>query len=474
MSAGNSPIRDRESALAFLFGRIDYERTRTIPYRARRFKLDRMQRLVALLGHPERAYPAIHIAGTKGKGSTAAMLAAVWTAAGFRTGLYTSPHLQRVEERFVVDGQECSEAELVALLSDIHGVLGRLDAEAANDADLAEPTYFEITTAAALLHFQRHHVDCAVLEVGLGGRLDSTNVCHPAVSVITTISLDHTRQLGRTPAEIAAEKAGIIKPGIPVITGVRELESLEVIESIARQNDAALLAAGRDFDFAYLGTTGRDAAPGEPNGGDVLDYREQIGGVSRRLEHVRIGMMGRHQAANAAVALATLGQLQRQGWTIDESAIRSGLARARCPARFELVGRRPTVILDAAHNPASVLALKETLDDHFPATPRLLVFATSIDKDARQMLQHLLPGFEHVVFTRYLNNPRARDPVELETLATELADRYDWPQPRTDVAPSPRAAWQRIRSLATPSHLICVTGSFFLAAEIREHLSLLP
>lgn len=469
----HSPIQDRESALAFLFDRIDYERTRTIPYRARGFKLDRMQRLVALLGHPELKYPTIHVAGTKGKGSTATMIAAALTAAGIRTGLYTSPHLERVEERFVVDGHQCREAELVALLSDLHAVVRQLDAEAAETPELSEPTYFEITTAAALLHFQRQNVDCAVLEVGLGGRLDSTNICRPAVSVVTTISLDHTRQLGKTPAEIAAEKAGIIKAGIPVVTGVRQDDAFEVIQSIAHENDCPLLAAGLDFDFTYHNA--RDdssrSAPAEPLGSDSFDYSELIEGVPRQLKHVRIGMLGRHQAANASVALATLGLLQRQGWSIDEPAIRSGLEQARCPARFELVGRQPVIILDAAHNPASMLALNEAIEDHFPGTPRLLIFATSIDKDARQMFQYLLPHFEHAVFTRYLNNPRARDPVELETLATELADRYDWSQPNTDVAPSPRAAWQRIASLTTPSHLICVTGSFFLAAEIRQYLA---
>lgn len=465
-----SPIRDRDSALAFLFDRIDYERTHVVPYRSRCFKLDRMLRLAALLGHPEADYPVIHIAGTKGKGSTATMIAAATTAAGLRTGLYTSPHLERIEERFVVDGQQCTEQELVRVLADVWRATRQLEAETGGNVELTGPTYFEITTAAALLHFQRSNVDCAVLEVGLGGRLDSTNICRPAVSVVTTISLDHTRQLGKTLGKIAAEKAGIIKARTPVVTGVRDHEPFQVIESTAAEHDAPLLAAGRDFDFVYEGVGRRTVQPQERLEGDLLNYWERIDGIFQRRDDVRIALQGRHQAANAAVALATLGQLQRLGWKIDESAIRRGLATARCPARFELLGSRPAIILDAAHNPASVAALREAIEEHFPGRPRLLLFATSLDKDAAGMLTHLLPHVDAMVLTRYLNNPRARDPAELEMLAKKLMDDVQGPLPHLEVSPDPAVAWQRVRALATASHLICVTGSFFLAAEIRPYL----
>ncbi len=470
MTVESSPIRDRQSALAFLFGRIDYERTRTVPYSSRRFKLERMWQLAELLGHPEHDFPAIHVAGTKGKGSTATMIAASLTAAGMRTGLYTSPHLHRLEERFVVDGQQCSEAELVALLTDIQCAVDELDAAAAGDDSLQGPTYFEITTAAALLHFRRKQVQCAVLEVGLGGRLDSTNICRPAVSVVTTISLDHTRQLGKTLAKIAGEKAGIIKPSIPVVTGVCQQEPFEVIQAVADQHAAPLLAAGRDFDFEYVGSPCDAAGVVEPNGGNALDYHEQINGVSRTLSRVKIGMLGRHQAANAAVALATLGQLQRMGWAIDDAAIRVGLEHARCPARFEVVGREPAIIFDAAHNPASMTALNAALTEQFPDRPRLLVFAASVDKNVRQMLEQLLPNFEGMVVTRYANNPRAMDPVAIEKLAADLARKKGWSGLQVDVCPDSAAAWQRIRARATPAHVICVTGSFFLVAEIKDYL----
>ncbi|MHB8862477.1 MAG: bifunctional folylpolyglutamate synthase/dihydrofolate synthase, partial [Pirellulaceae bacterium] len=251
MTAFSSPIRDYQSASDFLFGRINYERTRGVPYCSRVFKLHRMQQLVARLGHPERTFPAIHIAGTKGKGSTAAMIASVLQAGGFRIGLYTSPHLQRLEERFVVDGRPCDEETLVRLLAHLQPTILELDEQARQEREQQGPTYFEITTAAALIHFRDQRVDAAVLEVGLGGRLDSTNICQPIVTAITSISFDHTRQLGNTLSAIAREKAGIIKPGIPLITGVTQPEPFGVIQQVARDNGAPLLALGRDFDFDY-------------------------------------------------------------------------------------------------------------------------------------------------------------------------------------------------------------------------------
>lgn len=473
MTAENSPIRDRPSALEFLFGRIDYERTRSVPYRSRRFKLDRMQQLAAMLGEPQRQYPAVHIAGTKGKGSTAQMVASALSAAGLRTGLYTSPHLHRLEERFVVDGRQCSESQLVDLLASVQPAVRQLDKEAVERDHGQGPTYFEITTAAALLHFQRAEVDCAVLEVGLGGRLDSTNICHPAVSVITTISLDHTRQLGKTLALIAGEKAGIIKPGVPVVTGVRQQEPLEVIESVARKHNAPLKVAGRHFDFHYRGladTEGGAAPQLAQSVFDFVDLTDSLDGAPRQWSGLRVGMLGRHQVANAAVAWATLRQLRRGGWSIEEDALRRGLAQAHCAARFEIVGQRPTIILDVAHNPASISALCASLREQFPDRPRLLIFAASVDKDVPNMLKPLFDHFQEIVFTRFLDNPRAMAPEKLAAIAQQLSHEQQRLATRWQHCPDPRTAAQLARSFATPEHVICVAGSFFLAAEIRRHL----
>lgn len=470
MTADRSPIRDYQSASEFLFGRINYERTRGVPYRSRGFKLDRMRQLATRLGHPEQAFPAVHIAGTKGKGSTAAMVASVLRAAGYRTGLYTSPHLHRLEERFVVDGRPCDEQTLVSLLARLQGVVLDMDDEARGDEDPPGPTYFEITTAAALLHFRDQQVDAAVLEVGLGGRLDSTNICHPVISVITSISFDHMRQLGTTLAAIAREKAGIIKPGIPVVTGATQPEPFGVIEQVARDNGAELLALRREFDFDYL-TSLPVAASDSDHTSEWqcgLNYREQVSGESQSYDNVTLSMLGRHQAANASVAIATCGQLRRQGWRLDESTIRQGLAAARCPARIEILSRSPTVILDTAHNPASIAALVDFLLERCGDGPRLLVFATSSDKDAPAMLQQLLPHFDQVVVTRYLNNPRAADPEKLLSMAETIRQSRGLERPAVHYRPTPETAWQLIASLMSPAHLVCITGSFFLAAEMRQ------
>lgn len=469
VTISSSRIRDYQSASDFLFGRINYEQTRRVPYRTGEFKLHRMQELSARLGHPEKVFPAIHVAGTKGKGSTSAMIASILGDAGYRCGLYTSPHLHRLEERFVVDGRMCGEASIVSLLRRIEPIVAEMDAEARADGQRQGPTYFEITTAAAFEYFRQQAVDVAVLEVGLGGRLDSTNICLPAVTAITSISFDHTRLLGSTLAAIAREKAGICKPGVPLVTGVTETEPLEVIEEMAHLNGAPLTVLGRQFHCEYLPrlpqaddrhTDAREAACG-------LNYREAWGGVARSLDHVALGMLGRHQAVNASVALAVCGELSRQGWRIDEPALRAGLARARCPARIEMLSQAPPVVLDTAHNPASVAALLSLLDERFTVEPRLLLFAASQDKDARSMLEQMLPHFDHVFLTRFLGNPRAAKPQQLLSLAESLCQTHHWTRPVLHISPDPTSAWQSLATHASPRHLICITGSFFLAAETR-------
>jgi dihydrofolate synthase/folylpolyglutamate synthase len=475
---------DHDAALAYLYGRINYERTPTASYRPNEFKLDRMRELLALLGDPHDGLKIVHVAGTKGKGSTATMIAAVLSAAGYRTGLYTSPHLERLEERMMIDGVVCSSEELVELVALIRPAADAMDAAGASAGSRRiGPTFFEITTAMAMLYFARRGVDAVVLEVGLGGRLDSTNVCQPLVSVITSISFDHMKQLGNTLVAIAGEKAGIIKPGIPVVTGVTQDEPLQVIERVARQQGCRLYRMGVDFDYSYEQPAAPDrgaayeASSAVTRG--IVHYRErdveEVAALERRLESVSLGLLGRHQAANAAVALATLGLLQKMGWQISEDAIRRGLADVRCPARIEVVQQRPTVVLDVAHNVASIEALVQVLDENFVASRRVLLFASSKDKDARGMLRRLLPHFDQVVFTRFLNNPRSADPDELAQVARELAAEPDcrWPHGETNiihVCPDPESAWRQMSSFINPEDLVCVTGSFFFAAEMRPLL----
>lgn len=456
----------RDAALRFLFGRIDYERARNVPYRSREFKLERMRELLQRLGNPHAHLPIVHVAGTKGKGSTAAMIGAVLSAAGYQSGIFTSPHLDAVEERMAVDRRPCSPEELVELVDRVRPAVAAMDRlAAAGDPDEIGPTYFEITTAMALLHFVRRKVDVAVLEVGLGGRLDSTNVCLPRVAVITSISFDHTQQLGHTLESIAREKAGIVKPGVPVISGVVEAEPRAVIRQICRERGCRLVELGVDFDFNYQPPRHLERAPA--TGKLAFRYRTRHrGGVGQlAYDDLRLGLLGRHQAANAAVALAALAELQQAGWKIPEEAVRAGLAAAVCPARVEVAARRPAIVLDAAHNLASIEALVRVLEESFSVARRWLIFATTQEKDLRGMLQRVLTWFDHVVFTRYLSNPRAVPPEDLEALANELTGR------RYTIYSEPGEALGAIRRRAEAEDLICITGSFFIAAEMRRRLA---
>jgi dihydrofolate synthase / folylpolyglutamate synthase len=445
-------------AAGFLTSRVDYERTSIIPYGQRDFHLDRMRQLLARLGNPQDALKIVHVAGTKGKGSTAATMASILRAAGYRTGLYSSPHLDRVEERLAIEGAACPADELEDLVQRIQPVVAAMDsAPSEMPGGSNRPTYFEIITALALLRFAEHRVDAAVLEVGMGGRLDSTNVCQPLASVITSISFDHTQQLGNTLAAIAGEKAGIIKHAVPVISGVSDGDAREVVASVARDHDCRLLQWKDDFDFAYRPPQKLEQAPSRGR----MDFHCRTAGLEAHFSDLELNLAGEHQAANAAVALTTLLELRRQGWRIPDAAIRRGLVDVCWPARIEVISRGPTIVLDAAHNRASVQALVDVLGQSFSPSPRTAVFGTTRDKDLRGMLSVLLPGFDRVVFTQYESNPRAAKPEDLDALAAEISpiERH--------ICRTPAAAWEFVRRTASPSHLICITGSFFLAAEMR-------
>ncbi|MEM9185381.1 MAG: folylpolyglutamate synthase/dihydrofolate synthase family protein [Planctomycetota bacterium] len=420
----------RDAAVAWLMGRINYERVAVVPYNERQLKLDRMRQLLTRLGSPDAGQKIIHVAGTKGKGSTAAMIASVLTAAGLKSGVYSSPHLERIEERWSIDGVPASGEDLVGLVNRMKpAVLAMDDAGAESDA-LGPPTFFEITTAMALVHFADQQCDAVVLEVGLGGRLDSTNVCLPAVSVITSISYDHTRQLGETLAEIAREKAGIIKPGVPVVSGVRDAEPRAVIRSVARERGCRLI----------------ENHPDEANGWET-------------------GLRGGHQRANAAVALGVIAELRGQGWAVSDEACREGLRGARLPARVELFkaipGVRPAVVVDSAHNGASARALVESLPGLVGQRGATLVCAISRDKKVEQIVAALAPRFTRAIATSYLENPRAVSPRRLAGLLRDAGCG--------DVAAvdDPNEALQAAFDSTPGDGLIAITGSFFLAAELR-------
>lgn len=450
-----------QQALEYLYGRINYELATTIPYESRELNLDRMRRLLAALGNPQDTLPTVHLAGTKGKGSTAAMVASMLQAGGYRVGLYTSPHLERLEERFSVNGQNCSPSELADLVARVREAVDWLDQEAPSVADRS--TFFEITTAVAWLYFQQARVDVVVLEVGLGGRLDSTNVCRPIVTAITSISFDHMRQLGNTLAAIAGEKGGIIKPGVPVVSGVVAAEPAAVLRRLAAERSAPLVERERDFRSEY-----RPAAAGRPA---EVEFHLTGGADTWWLDDLQLGMLGAHQARNAGVALAIVAQLRRQGWRLTEDACREGLARARCPARIEVLQRNPTVVLDAAHNEASTEALVETLRESLWERRRILIFAAARDKDVAAMLRRLLPHFQQVVLTQFVSNPRGMPVSALAELTADVVRTESLDSIVFETRESPGEAWRSVAPSLTADSLVCIAGSFFLAAEIRPLLS---
>jgi dihydrofolate synthase/folylpolyglutamate synthase len=415
-----------DEAISFWYGRINYEVRSAKPGD---LKLERMRALLARLGDPHDRVRLVHVTGTKGKGSTCAMLASVLRAAGYRVGLFTSPHLEHVEERVQVDGVPISRAELAARMAEVAPVVRELEAGGAPGI-----TFFEIGTALGFLHFCYRRCDIAVIEVGLGGRFDSTNVCNPLVSVITNVGLDHTAQLGNTLEAIAYQKAGIIKPRVPVVSGVTQDGPREVIRKVAAEMNAPLWESE---------AFSRDAKRSVP------------------------GLLGAHQRVNAAVAVATVERLRDAGMPISDAAVVKGLADVDWPARIEVVSRNPVVILDTAHNVPSAEALVNTLRESFPdCRTKRVIFAVSSDKHFAEMLRILATYFDHFYLTKYGNNPRCVPPEKLAATLAEVAAG----KPFTTHATSGEA-WAAARAATGQFDLVCVTGSVFLAGELRSVLS---
>jgi dihydrofolate synthase / folylpolyglutamate synthase len=458
-----------EQAIEFLFGRINYERVTGIAFSSDDQKLVRMRRLLEQIGNPHEGLKVIHVAGTKGKGSTSAMAAAILTASGYKTGLYTSPHVSAFEERMMVDGNPPSPTQFVDLVNRLIEPIERMDQATEGPG----PTYFELATALAWLYFRDCEADLAVLEVGLGGRLDATNLCDPHVSVITNISRDHTNILGSSPAEIAGEKAGIVKTGIPVISGVGPGPAADVVEAVCRQHQSALYRLGgeifwrpsRNYESTGPASTTSKNLTSRSTYSTNLTQRRAIDVETPwgKWSGLQVPLRGDHQSDNAALAVAAATFLRKVGVRLPDSAVEAGLSGVRWPARIEVLGTRPTVVVDAAHNWASTRALLGALDQDFSAASRrILVFAATRDKDVAGMLRLLLPRFDSVVLTQYQANPRGVPIDELAALVEATATRS------CHAAAEPASAWSLASHLAASDDLICVTGSFFIASELRE------
>jgi dihydrofolate synthase/folylpolyglutamate synthase len=449
-------FRSYEQAIEYLLGRIDYERVTGIAFSSDDQKLDRMRRLLAEIGNPHERLKVIHIAGTKGKGSTSVMAAAILTAAGHKTGLFTSPHISAFEERIVVDGNPPSPPHFVDLVNRLIEPIERMDRAPTGPG----PTYFELATALAWLYFRDCRADLAVLEVGLGGRLDATNLCDPDVCIITNISRDHTNVLGHSTADIAREKAGIVKGSIPVISGVARGPAADVIEETCDRLASPIYRLGSEILWRF---SPRDDSVDGPTKSACESRPFDVDAPWGKWTGLRIPLRGDHQADNAALAVAATTLLAQRGVSIQKSAVVTGLSEVRWPARIEVLRTQPIVLVDAAHNWASTQALLETLDKEFSqAARRILVFAATREKDVAGMLRILLPGFDCVVLTQYQTNPRGV-PVE------ELAAIVQATSPRPcHLALDAGRAWQLACHFAGNTDLICVTGSFFIAAEMRD------
>ena len=400
------------------------------------YKLERMETALALIGDPHRRIRAIHIAGTKGKGSVAAMVDAVLRAAGIRTGLYTKPHLVNLSERTRIDGGEMPPARMLGYIDSLRAIYER--------AGLAL-TFFEFTVAMMFLYFAEERVDLAVIETGLGGRLDSTNVVMPILSVITPIGFDHMEYLGYTIPAIAAEKGGIIKSEVPVVIGARDHEARATLGSIAAQRRSAVRMIDRDFSF-------RSHAPAHR-----LDYA----GMALHLNDVELGLAGPFQHENAAIAIATIEALGAQGIAIGEDAIRRGLREVQWPGRFDIVQREPMVILDCAHNELAISALLETISVELgPRVRPRLVFGCLASKQWERMAAMLAPRVSDVTLTR----ARWKNPLEPEALLPHFARHAP-----TRIEADPLDAIARVVRETVSPQIVLVTGSVYLVGEVYPY-----
>jgi len=398
-------------------------------------RLDRMRQALDLFNHPENQFPSLHIAGTNGKGSTAALLHNILQQAGYRTALYTSPHLESFTERIRIGHEEIAQAEVVSFADEIWQ----------RTAEANVPlTFFEFITVMAFIYFARNRVDVAVVEVGLGGRLDATNVVSPLVSVITTIAKDHEAYLGPDELSIAREKGGIIKPRIPVICGKVSEPVTEVLQEIARLRESPAYFLGTSFSFLLKNES-------------LFDYI----GIKQNLSGLALALRGRHQLANASLALAAL-ELVNEHFPVPQAALRYGLETVRWPGRLEVISERPLVILDGAHNPEGVRALADALIELRQGRKIKLLFATMADKEWQLMLEILAKLADEMIFTR-VSMERSADP-EL------LAKNIPVPIPSRVIQDS-QTALAALLDRAQPDDILVVAGSLYLLGEVRPRLS---
>ena len=419
--------------------------------------LERMQAMLQKLGQPQQRVKFVHVAGTNGKGSTAAMLAAMLQAAGYRVGLFTSPYLDQFNNRICINDTDISRENIVRGVEKIYPLVEAIKSE----PELGQPTEFEVVTTLAFDYFAAQAPDIVILEVGLGGRLDATNVIHPEVAVITNVSLEHTQVLGSTIQEIAGEKAGIIKPGAPTVTAAANPEVLEVLRRVCREQQAPLLrvaaadSADDENDFATF------SSPTITNTGQYFDYQGD-----RSLPRLFLPLRGAYQVHNAATALAALEQLTKSGFVTSAEHIRQGLNNVNWAGRLEVVQKNPLLVMDGAHNPGAMRAMARSLRDYFSFNQLILVLGMMADKDMQGIAGEIVPLAQQVILTRPVID-RAAEPRDIAPDVRPLT------KGEVHIRPDLKQALHQAQSTAGSGDLILVTGSLYTISDARKILPLL-
>ena len=447
MTEGDGVFVDYEAALVYLNNRTNFEKARQDRVLADQFKLDRMRALAGALGNPQDALTIVHVAGSKGKGSTCEMVASCLQACGYTTGLFTSPHLVDVRERVRIGSSMVSAAIFADAMARVR------EAERSIEGAHGAATFFEIVTALGLLIFAEQAVDVAVLEVGLGGRLDCTNIVTPAVVGLTNIQLEHTQILGDTVEKIAGEKAGIMKPGVVAISVPQEDGVLGVFRDKAAEKGALFRLLGDEVVYScrFEAAHGRGPHP-----------RVCVGEEGKGFEHLSVPLLGEHQAANCGLALAILCELRGRGFKLPERSVAAGLERTPRQGRLEEIHAPPRIIVDGAHTPDSVRATLRAAGAHLKYDSMVVIFGCASDKNVDGMLRELSRGADKVIFTKSSLNPRAMDPADLKETFEALPDAS-----MAQVAPTLKEAINAAGRAVQPTDVILILGSFYLAGEAK-------
>ena len=437
-----------EAALAYIDTFINSERSPDFSRQARFYNLERISRLLAQLGNPHRRLKVVHIAGSKGKGSTAALIASILTHAGYKTGLFTQPHLITPRERCRINFRLISEEDFAQYVDRLKPSIEAM----AELASVGRVSFFEIYTALAFTYFADNTVDFAVIEVGLGGRLDATNVVNPLVSVITPISLEHTAILGDTHEAIAKEKAEIIKPNRPVVLAPQVPEAQAVFETVAADRDAPMDTVGCDIQLKHKNWNTK---------GQTLDLTIQ----SASYPDLFLSLLGEHQAINAATAVGCIERIRQEGYNVPRTSIYGGLKEVRWAGRMQVVGRSPVILLDGAHSPTSAEALCKAIREVFHYRRLILVVGLMRDKDLQAIGEVLCPFADEIITTQAFDNPRV-------TPAEEIAQAWSETGASFQVCPNVREAIPLAQSIATTSDLICIAGSIYIVGEAMKVLGI--